>query len=54
MYQWELWNDTGSCDRAQLEDFLVQSRALLIQLLPESDEEDTSTVAGFVSYIVVS
>ena len=37
------------CTDQQLEDFLQNSQAFLIDLLPEPDDYDLTTVAGFVS-----
>ena len=37
------------CTDQEIEEFLWKSRALVIQLLPEPDDFDAPTTAGFVS-----
>ena len=39
------------CTDEDIEDFLQKSRVLLIHLLPEPDNFDLPTVAGFVSIV---
>ena len=58
MYGWypdKWWTEAvareplDGCSDAVLEDFLRRSRALIIQMIPEPDDFDFPTAAGFVS-----
>ena len=37
------------CSDEELEDFLIRAKPLLINLVPEPDDYDEKTVAGYVS-----
>ena len=50
----EVANETiDGCSDEVLEAFLIQSRALLIHIVPEPDDNDKETVAGIVREIAL-